>query len=70
MHPRASFPAEEIVPMMQNPTEKGTYLVPEYDIPGIFRIFTGNRTEPAKSAGRRPSDTSRLLSAEKNGTIP
>ena len=56
--------------MMQNPTEKGTYLVPKCRIPGIFRIFTGNRTEPAKSAGRRPSDTSRLLSAEKNGTIP
>lgn len=56
--------------MMQNPTEKGTYLVPKCRIPGIFPYLYRKQERGDRDPNRRPSDTSRLLSAEKNGTIP
>ena len=51
--------------MMQNPTEKGTYLVPEYDIPGIFPYLYRKQERGDRDPNRRPSGVSSSCSRKK-----
>lgn len=51
--------------MMQNPTEKGTYLVPKCRIPGIFPYLYRKQERGDRDPNRRPSGVSSSCSRKK-----